>query len=508
MQPMLVREIRDPSGETVRARSRPRPSHRVFSESTTRALREMLAAVVDSGTAKAARVPGLRIAGKTGTAQKYDAAVGTYGRGMYLSSFAGFAPADDPCLVGVVVIDEPRGRQLLRRRGGGAGVPRACIEDLRRLPARPAGAGIGRGRGAAARAGAGRRARPAAAAAAPARRATLARARAQGAFRGARDRACWRRSRRRDRRSSAARASTAWLSAPGDSAAAAARPRRAAGARGAARASRGSACACGSRGMGVVARQSPVPRHGAAAHGRVPAVVRAGRTAVTGGDGGGGVQGLVMTGRNRTELEAVTLSGCSRKSERCPRPAPSRRRDRRRRLRLAPRAPRRPVLRALTGLRAGRRRVRARCAARPARSRRWCGRDVEIAGARASRGSTSRAGRSRVAAATLPRPSLARARGGRRSPAPTARRRRPTCWNRSSKRRECPAGVIGTTGVRCGGEPRPARVHHARGARAPGAAARDGDARGAGGGDRGRAATRWSSAAATGSSSTSRSSPT
>lgn len=135
MRPMLVREIRDPEGDVVR-RFSPHASRRVFSPGTTRLVREMLTAVVDSGTAKMTRVPGLRVAGKTGTAQKYDASVRTYGRGMYLSSFAGFVPADDPCLVGVVVIDEPRGRKYY---GGEVAAPvfREVLLDLRRLPHGP-----------------------------------------------------------------------------------------------------------------------------------------------------------------------------------------------------------------------------------------------------------------------------------------------------------------------------------------------------------------------------------
>jgi cell division protein FtsI/penicillin-binding protein 2 len=132
MRPMLVREVRNAEGTTIR-RFEPEASHRVFSEHTTALLRQMLTAVVDSGTAKAARIPGLSIAGKTGTAQKYDAAVGTYGRGLYLSSFVGFAPAEDPQIVGVVVIDEPHGTKYY---GGEVAAPvfRAVIQDLRRLP--------------------------------------------------------------------------------------------------------------------------------------------------------------------------------------------------------------------------------------------------------------------------------------------------------------------------------------------------------------------------------------
>jgi len=140
MEPMLVRECRagrDGAGRTTA----PRAARRVFGDATTRIMRQMLTAVVDSGTGRAARVPGLAIAGKTGTAQKYDAAIGTYGKGMYLSSFVGFVPADDPCLVGVIVIDEPRGKHYY---GGEVAAPvfREVISDLRRLPHGPLDPGV------------------------------------------------------------------------------------------------------------------------------------------------------------------------------------------------------------------------------------------------------------------------------------------------------------------------------------------------------------------------------
>ena len=135
MRPMLLREVRSPSGQVIR-RQEPSASHRVFSPATCATLRDMLTAVVDSGTARAARVPDLAVAGKTGTAQKYDAAVGTYGKGLYVSSFAGFAPAGAPSLVGVVVIDEPRGRHYY---GGEVAAPvfRQILLDLRSLPHGP-----------------------------------------------------------------------------------------------------------------------------------------------------------------------------------------------------------------------------------------------------------------------------------------------------------------------------------------------------------------------------------
>ena len=135
MQPMLVREVRNPRGELVR-RGTPRALHRVFGEATTATLRGMLQAVVDSGTARPARIEDFSIAGKTGTAQKYDAATGSYGRGMYLSSFVGFAPVEHAEVVGVVVIDEPHGKHYY---GGEVAAPvfREVIQDLRRLPHGP-----------------------------------------------------------------------------------------------------------------------------------------------------------------------------------------------------------------------------------------------------------------------------------------------------------------------------------------------------------------------------------
>ena len=81
------------------------PSHRVVSAQTAATLRTMLEQVTsDNGTAPMARIPGYRIAGKTGTAY----AVGANGKynGKYVSSFVGMAPADNPQLVVEVVINQ------------------------------------------------------------------------------------------------------------------------------------------------------------------------------------------------------------------------------------------------------------------------------------------------------------------------------------------------------------------------------------------------------------------
>ncbi|MEJ2127285.1 MAG: penicillin-binding transpeptidase domain-containing protein [Woeseiaceae bacterium] len=86
----------------------PAKGNRVMSAESASAVRRMLEEVVrPGGTGTKAAVAGYRIAGKTGTAWKF--AVGGYSEDKYISIFAGLAPASDPKLAAVVVIDEPHG---------------------------------------------------------------------------------------------------------------------------------------------------------------------------------------------------------------------------------------------------------------------------------------------------------------------------------------------------------------------------------------------------------------
>jgi cell division protein FtsI (penicillin-binding protein 3) len=68
----------------------------------------MLQSVVDEGTGHLAQIPGYTVAGKTGTAQKVDPETGLYGD-EYVTSFIGFAPAENPEYLALVVVDEPQG---------------------------------------------------------------------------------------------------------------------------------------------------------------------------------------------------------------------------------------------------------------------------------------------------------------------------------------------------------------------------------------------------------------
>jgi len=86
----------------------PGEGHQVLSEETATSVRRMLEEVVrPGGTGTKAAIDGYRVAGKTGTAWKF--ATGGYSQDKYISIFAGLAPASDPRLATVVVIDEPGG---------------------------------------------------------------------------------------------------------------------------------------------------------------------------------------------------------------------------------------------------------------------------------------------------------------------------------------------------------------------------------------------------------------
>jgi cell division protein FtsI (penicillin-binding protein 3) len=83
------------------------PGPQVISPETSSIVRGMLRSVVDEGTGHLAQIPGYTVAGKTGTAQKVDPKTGSYGN-EYVTSFIGFAPAEDPAYLVMIVVDEPQ----------------------------------------------------------------------------------------------------------------------------------------------------------------------------------------------------------------------------------------------------------------------------------------------------------------------------------------------------------------------------------------------------------------
>lgn len=88
---------------------KPKKIRRVISEKASLQMVEILKSVVKNGTGKEAALEGFDVAGKTGTAQKYDASTQSYSSTEFMSSFIGFAPADSPRLVILVMIDNPKG---------------------------------------------------------------------------------------------------------------------------------------------------------------------------------------------------------------------------------------------------------------------------------------------------------------------------------------------------------------------------------------------------------------
>lgn len=87
----------------------PVPGRRVISPMTAAQMKQMMQGVVLRGTGTKAILNGYSSAGKTGTAQKFDPATGTYSRSHYIASFTGFAPVNNPALTVLVILDSPVG---------------------------------------------------------------------------------------------------------------------------------------------------------------------------------------------------------------------------------------------------------------------------------------------------------------------------------------------------------------------------------------------------------------
>ena len=104
LEPMLVKEVLDDNGNVVE-RFLPAVVRQVISEETSKTMAEVLEGVVSEGTGKNAFVPGYRVAGKTGTSETTE-------DDRYIASFCGFAPADNPVITVLVMLDDPRGESV------------------------------------------------------------------------------------------------------------------------------------------------------------------------------------------------------------------------------------------------------------------------------------------------------------------------------------------------------------------------------------------------------------
>jgi cell division protein FtsI (penicillin-binding protein 3) len=109
MKPYLVRQILDQKGNAVKQFS-PQTVRQVLSPETARLMQSLLARVIEpGGTGTQAAIEGVSVGGKTGTAQKVVQETRRYATGKYISNFMGFVPTEDPSVVILVVVDEPKG---------------------------------------------------------------------------------------------------------------------------------------------------------------------------------------------------------------------------------------------------------------------------------------------------------------------------------------------------------------------------------------------------------------
>jgi cell division protein FtsI (penicillin-binding protein 3) len=126
MRPHVVKAVRHPDGRMEKVQ--PVPVRQVISPATARTLASMLTEVVERGTGQAAAIPGMAVAGKTGTAQKVDRSTGRYSGTKVVASFVGYVPAEDPRLAILVLIDEPE-----RLTWGGSAAAPAFREIAREM---------------------------------------------------------------------------------------------------------------------------------------------------------------------------------------------------------------------------------------------------------------------------------------------------------------------------------------------------------------------------------------
>ncbi len=110
MKPHIIKAYTDSAGN-ITENIEPETVRNVISEQTSSKMRSILEQVVSNGTGSGAYVNGFRIGGKTGTSEKLPR-----GSGKYIASFVGFAPADDPQVVCLLLLDEP----MAGAHGGGA----------------------------------------------------------------------------------------------------------------------------------------------------------------------------------------------------------------------------------------------------------------------------------------------------------------------------------------------------------------------------------------------------
>ena len=134
MAPRLVAGTIGPDSR-LDDRGGPQPIRRVVSRQTAAMLSEVLTGVVEKGTGQKARIKGVAVAGKTGTAQRAVTGGSGYDPNASIASFVGFLPADNPQYVCVIMVENPR----VNGWGGYVAAPtfRRVMERIISLPSGP-----------------------------------------------------------------------------------------------------------------------------------------------------------------------------------------------------------------------------------------------------------------------------------------------------------------------------------------------------------------------------------
>ncbi len=107
LRPYIVKEIIDPDGNVIESNGRTEV-RQVISRETSDTMRDLVESVVTVGTGKNAYTAGYRVAGKTGTTEKIAEQL-QEGKELRIASFVAFAPADDPEIAVLILLDEPTG---------------------------------------------------------------------------------------------------------------------------------------------------------------------------------------------------------------------------------------------------------------------------------------------------------------------------------------------------------------------------------------------------------------
>lgn len=123
-RPYIVDKITTPDGQLVQ-QQKPTPVRQLITKATAKQMTEILVQVVAEGTGQLAKIPGIKVAGKTGTAQKVDPKTKEYSTTDFIASFAAYAPANDPKIAVLVIIDTPKEGES--HQGGTIAGPRAKV---------------------------------------------------------------------------------------------------------------------------------------------------------------------------------------------------------------------------------------------------------------------------------------------------------------------------------------------------------------------------------------------